>query len=78
MLKPLVARGPTWIARGTLPAQARERLGLSWSAAEDVALKSMLASLRLSWPLVPEPLRWHPRAWQAVRRTTSPELTKAS
>jgi uncharacterized protein (DUF2236 family) len=75
-MKPLVARGPTWIARGTLPVQARERLGLSWSVADDVALRSMLKALVLSWPLVPEPLRWHPRAWKAVRRergqTSSP------
>jgi uncharacterized protein (DUF2236 family) len=68
VLKPLVARGPTWIARGTLPVPARRMLGLSWSAADDVALKSMLKSLQLSWPLVPEPLRWHPKAWRAIRR----------
>ncbi|WP_196808977.1 oxygenase MpaB family protein [Conexibacter woesei] len=68
VLKPLVARGPTWIARGTLPDQARDMLGLTWSTADDVALKSMLKSLQLSWPLVPEQFRWHPKAWRAIRR----------
>ncbi|WP_272475056.1 oxygenase MpaB family protein [Baekduia alba] len=77
VLKPLVARGPTWIARGSLPPQARELLGLSWSSADEVALRSMLASLRLSWPLVPEPLRWHPRAWKAVRRVSVEEQKAA-
>jgi uncharacterized protein (DUF2236 family) len=77
VLKPFVRRGPTWIARGTLPPQARETLGLTWSTADDVALKSMLASLRLSWPLVPEPLRWLSRAWEGVR-AASPELANAS
>jgi uncharacterized protein (DUF2236 family) len=68
VMRPLVARGPTWIARGTLPPEARELLGLTWSAADEVALRAMLGSLRASWPLVPEPFRWHPRAWTAVRR----------
>ena len=27
-LRPLASRGPTWIARGTLPPAARETLGL--------------------------------------------------
>lgn len=68
VLRPLVARGPTWIARGTLPVEARERLGLTWSTADEVALRSMMTGLRASWPLVPEPFRWHPKAWSRIRR----------
>jgi uncharacterized protein (DUF2236 family) len=68
VLRPLVARGPTWIARGTLPPEARELLGLTWSTADEVALRTMMSSLRASWPLVPEPFRWHPRAWSGIRR----------
>lgn len=67
-LKPFVARAPTFVARGTLPAPARAMLGLSWSTADEVALRGMLAPLRYSWPFVPEPLKWHPRAWTGVRR----------
>jgi uncharacterized protein (DUF2236 family) len=81
VLRPLVARGPTWIARGTLPPAARELLGLTWSSADEVALRTMMTSLRASWPLVPEPFRWHPRAWTGVRRarraTSEEELIAA-
>jgi uncharacterized protein (DUF2236 family) len=67
-MRPFVARAPTFVGRGTLPVPAREKLGLSWSRADAIALQAMLAPLRYSWPLVPEPLRWHPRAWAGVRR----------
>jgi uncharacterized protein (DUF2236 family) len=67
-MRPFVARAPTFVARGTLPAPAREKLGLSWSRADEVALQALIAPLRYGWPLVPEPLRWHPRAWAGVRR----------
>ena len=67
-MKPFVTRAPTFVARGTLPAPAREKLGLSWSAADEVVLRGMLAPLRYSWPFVPEPFKWHPRAWTGVRR----------
>jgi uncharacterized protein (DUF2236 family) len=77
-LRPLVARGPTFVARGTLPTPAREMLGLSWSKADEIALRGLLAPLRYGWPLVPEALRWHPRAWTGVRRElhqTSPRTS---
>jgi uncharacterized protein (DUF2236 family) len=67
-LRPLAGRGPTWVARGTLPPAARDMLGLSWSTAEDMILRTMLTSLRASWPLVPGPLRYLPRARTAMRR----------
>jgi uncharacterized protein (DUF2236 family) len=78
VMRPFVARGPTWVARGTLPPEAREMLGLSWSRADEVALRGLMTWLRASWPLVPEPYRWHPRAWKAVRREarqTSPSMS---
>ena len=67
-MKPFVATAPTFVARGTLPPAARATLGLSWSAADAVALRALLAPLRYGWPLVPEPMRWHPRAWRGIRR----------
>lgn len=75
VMKPFVTRGPTFVARGTLPVPAREKLGLSWSALDEAALRGLLAPLRFGWPLVPEPARWHPRAWRGVSRNlrqTSP------
>jgi uncharacterized protein (DUF2236 family) len=77
-LRPFVARAPKFVARGTLPVPARELLGLPWSTADEVALRGMLAPLRASWPFVPEPLKWHPRAWTGVRREarqTSPQTS---
>jgi uncharacterized protein (DUF2236 family) len=67
-LRPLASRGPTWIARGTLPPAARDMLGLSWSTADEMILRTLLTSLRASWPLVPGPLRYLPRARTAMRR----------
>jgi uncharacterized protein (DUF2236 family) len=77
VLRPFVARGPTFVARGTLPEAAREVLGLSWSRADAVALGGLLTWLRASWPLVPEPLRWHPRAWRAIRRAKAAQPAPA-
>ncbi len=80
-MRPLVARVPTFVARGTLPPAARAMLGLSWSATDEVALRAMLAPLQYGWPLVPEPARWHPRAWKGIRREarrTSPSASAAA
>jgi uncharacterized protein (DUF2236 family) len=67
-LRPLAGRGPTWLARGTLPKAARETLGLSWSTADELVLRTLLTSLRASWPLVPTQLRYLPRARAGIRR----------
>jgi uncharacterized protein (DUF2236 family) len=67
-LRPLVNRGPAWIARGTLPPRARATLGLSWSPADERALRLLQTGVRTSWPLVPPPLRYLPRARAAFRR----------
>ena len=76
-LRPLASRGPTWIARGTLPPAARDLLGLSWSTAEEMILRTLLTSLRASWPLVPGPLRYLPRARTAMRREAALAQTAA-
>lgn len=76
-LRPLAGRGPAWIARGTLPPAARDLLGLSWSTAEEMVLRTLLTSLRASWPLVPGPLRYLPRARTAMRREAALALTAA-
>jgi uncharacterized protein (DUF2236 family) len=77
-MRPFVARAPRFVARGTLPPEAREMLGLSWSKADEVALQGLLAPMRFGWPLVPEPLRWHPRAWAGVRRQARQPSPSAS
>ena len=50
-------RLPVWIGRGLLPPEARDMLGLDWSATEERALQALFAGLRLTWPVVPSPLR---------------------
>jgi uncharacterized protein (DUF2236 family) len=76
-LRPLVDRGPAWIARGTLPPRARAALGLSWSPAEDRALRLLAAGVRTGWPLVPTPLRYLPRARAAFRREAGEQRAAA-
>jgi uncharacterized protein (DUF2236 family) len=78
IMKPFVTRAPTFVARGTLPVPAREKLGLKWSAVDELALRGMLAPLQHGWPLVPEQARWHPRAWKGVSRTSRQTSARAS
>jgi uncharacterized protein (DUF2236 family) len=73
VLRPLANRGPAWIARGTLPQAARDTLGLSWTAADALVLRSLLTGVRASWPLVPAPLRYMPRARAGFRRVAQEE-----
>jgi uncharacterized protein (DUF2236 family) len=75
VMKPFVTSTPTFVARGTLPPEARRTLGLEWTARDELALRGILAPLRYGWPLVPERAKWHPRAWKGVSRSlrqTSP------
>lgn len=67
-LRPAVSVAPAWIARGTLPAQARERLGLSWSRSDEAALRALFGATNAAWRLVPHDLRYLPRARAAFRR----------
>lgn len=39
---------PLWVGRGLLPPEARETLGLDWSAREERALQALFAALRLT------------------------------
>jgi uncharacterized protein (DUF2236 family) len=58
-------------AIGGLPPIVRKRFRIPWSCADQLALDSLELSVRLTWPLVPFPLRWQPRAlagWRRARR----------
>jgi uncharacterized protein (DUF2236 family) len=55
---------------GGLPARLRERLDIPWSRADQLELDAIELTVRKAWPLVPDRLRWHPRAragWRRVR-----------
>ena len=54
--KPLM-RGASLVLTGSLPAPVRERYGLRWSAADELAYRALTRSVRLGRPLVPRPVR---------------------
>ncbi|WP_160165572.1 oxygenase MpaB family protein [Conexibacter woesei] len=67
-LRPLVMGGSMWVAAGTLPPLARERLGLAWTARDERRLRLLARVVRASFRLVPHDLRYMPRARRAWRR----------
>ncbi|MFI0354895.1 oxygenase MpaB family protein [Actinomadura sp. 9N407] len=54
-----------FIATGTLPEGARDKLGLSWSAADDRKLKAIGSVMARTNPLLPERVRYMPIAYRA-------------
>jgi uncharacterized protein (DUF2236 family) len=70
-LRPLVMRGSMWIAAGTLPPVARERLGLAWTERDERRLRAFGRGVNVVMRLVPHDLRYLPRArrgWRRARR----------
>jgi uncharacterized protein (DUF2236 family) len=59
---PLIRRGGPWLARGTLPPQARAILGAAWSRGDELALAGLRTLVHAAWPIVPPSLRQLPRA----------------
>lgn len=53
------------ITIGTLPAEAREKLGLTWSAADERRLRLAGQVIGRSTPLLPERVRYMPIAYRA-------------
>jgi uncharacterized protein (DUF2236 family) len=58
-------------AIGGLPPVVRERFGIPWGRQDQVALRGLELAVRTSWPLVPFPLRWQPRALEGWKRSRS-------
>jgi uncharacterized protein (DUF2236 family) len=61
-VRPLIGFSAPWLARGTLPLQARETLGIDWSLADELTLRTLRTLVRTAWPILPAPLRRLPRA----------------
>jgi uncharacterized protein (DUF2236 family) len=61
-VRPLIGFSAPWLARGTLPLQARETLAISWSLADELTLRTLRALIRTAWPILPSSLRRLPRA----------------
>lgn len=59
-------RASVWLTIGTLPARAREVLGVRWSRWDALKLRALCASVRRLWPLLPARVRYCPVAYQAL------------
>lgn len=67
-LRPLIMRGSLFIARGTLPPRAREKLGLRWTPRDERRLRALGRAVRIAWRLLPRRWRYLPRARAAWER----------
>lgn len=57
-----------WVLRGTFPAELRDRMGLDWTAAEDLRLRALGAGIQHTFGRLPLQARLLPQARQAWRR----------
>jgi uncharacterized protein (DUF2236 family) len=60
-VRPLISFAAPWLVRGTLPPAAREKLGIGWSAGDELVLRALRTAVATAWPLVPAPLDRLPR-----------------
>jgi uncharacterized protein (DUF2236 family) len=67
-ISPLVGYGAPWLTRGTLPPQAREILGITWSRGDELALQGLRKLIKVSWPIVPPRFKRLPRERASSRR----------
>lgn len=66
VLEPVVVDGSLFLTRATLPARAREKLGLPFDAKDERALRAFAAVVRVVFRFVPERLRYMPRARRGI------------
>jgi uncharacterized protein (DUF2236 family) len=66
-VRPLIGFSAPWLARGTLPLQARETLAIDWSLADELTLRTLQTLVRTAWPILPPSLRRLPRAARGRR-----------
>uniref|UniRef100_A0AAU2VIR7 DUF2236 domain-containing protein n=1 Tax=Streptomyces sp. NBC_00008 TaxID=2903610 RepID=A0AAU2VIR7_9ACTN len=65
VLRPPLARFRSFLTVGLMPPDAREAIGLEWTDAQERALRRFCAVVRLVVPVLPERLRYLPRARRA-------------
>ncbi len=68
LLRPLFDRGARWLAIGTLPAELRGKLELSWTARDQRRLEWLAYFVRGVWRVLPSGWGYFPQARQAFRR----------
>jgi uncharacterized protein (DUF2236 family) len=72
LMDPMVTGMALWLARGTLPPQARDALGLQWSAGDarrlkafSLVVKAVMGALPKEWRYVPMVRQWRAQAAQS-------------
>lgn len=56
-----------FISVGTMPPEVREILGLTWTAKDELRFRRFATLVRASAPMIPERLRYLPKAYHARR-----------
>lgn len=64
-----ISRGLLWFTVGMYPPAVRDRMGYSWSRADNAAFRIVGRMIGTAWRLVPFDQRMHPRARSAWRRS---------
>ncbi|MFE9321514.1 oxygenase MpaB family protein [Nocardia sp. NPDC052278] len=67
LLRPLIMSEYRVITTALLPEPARATLGLRYTKADQARFRATAALVRNTWSLIPEPLRYHPRARAGMR-----------
>lgn len=57
-----------WLLNALIPARGREILGLRWTRLDQVAFQVFAETVKRTWPLLPERVRYFPRAYQNIKR----------
>ncbi|WNI27954.1 oxygenase MpaB family protein [Streptomyces sp. ITFR-6] len=65
VLRPPLARFRSFLTVGLMPPDAREAIGLEWTDGQERALRRFCGVVRLVVPVLPERLRYLPRARRA-------------
>jgi len=59
-----------WLAVALLPPRCREILDLSWRRRDDLVFRCFARAVGAVWPMLPVRVRYLPRAYAGIRRTT--------
>lgn len=68
LMRPVVMGGSMWLAAGTMPAPARQALGLAWSDRDERRLRLIARLTRATFRLIPHDWRYLPRAREGWKR----------
>ncbi|MEU1209387.1 oxygenase MpaB family protein [Nocardia sp. NPDC005825] len=66
-----------WLANGLMPTRCRDTLGWQWTRTDQALLAALATTIRTIWPILPQRLRYHPRAYAGIRRTRHESATPA-